>query len=63
MHYSTRKVSRKWITTWNDYLGDIKYFFRWLYNYQSIEDNQIKQMSEWETPNYAKIKKKKVELR
>ena len=19
---------RKWITTWNDYLGDIKYFFR-----------------------------------
>src|ERR687890_1478133 len=23
---------RKWITTWNDYLNDIKYFFRWLYN-------------------------------
>lgn len=25
---------RKWITTWDDYLGDIKYFFRWLYNYE-----------------------------
>jgi integrase/recombinase XerD len=23
---------KKWITTWNDYLNDIKYFFRWLYN-------------------------------
>jgi hypothetical protein len=22
----------KWITTWNDYLGRIKYFMRWLYN-------------------------------
>jgi hypothetical protein len=36
---------KKWITTWNDYLGDIKYFFRWLYNYKLIEDNQIKQAS------------------
>ena len=26
---------KKWITTWNDYLGDIKYLFRWLYNYKS----------------------------
>ena len=23
---------KKWITTWNDYLGDIKFFFRWLHN-------------------------------
>ncbi|MFZ0328483.1 MAG: hypothetical protein WBP64_16450 [Nitrososphaeraceae archaeon] len=22
----------KWIATWNDYLGGIKYFLRWLYN-------------------------------
>jgi site-specific recombinase XerD len=50
---------RKWITTWNDYLGDIKYFFRWLYNYKLIEDNPIKQVSEWETPTFSKIKKKK----
>ena len=24
---------KRWITTWNDYLGRIKYFFLWLYNY------------------------------
>ena len=23
---------KRWITTWNDYLVKIKYFFRWLYN-------------------------------
>lgn len=50
---------KKWITTWNDYLGDIKYFFRWLYNYKLIEDNQIKPASEWETPSFVEIKKKK----
>jgi hypothetical protein len=22
----------RWITTWNDYFGRIKYFFRWLHN-------------------------------
>ena len=22
----------RWITTWNHYLGHLKYFFRWLYN-------------------------------
>jgi hypothetical protein len=22
----------RWITTWNHYLSNIKYFFRWLYN-------------------------------
>jgi hypothetical protein len=24
---------KRWITTWNDYLGRIKYFYRWMYNY------------------------------
>ncbi len=38
---------KKWITTWNDYLGDIKYFFRWLHNYKSIEEDQSKPVSEW----------------
>jgi hypothetical protein len=28
---------KKSITTWNDYLGDIKYFFRWLYNKKKTE--------------------------
>jgi len=23
---------KKWITTWNDYLCRLKYFYRWLYN-------------------------------
>jgi integrase/recombinase XerD len=23
---------KKWITTWNDYLWRIKYFYRWLHN-------------------------------
>jgi hypothetical protein len=32
---------RKWISTWNDYLGDIKYFFRCLYNYKLIEYNNL----------------------
>jgi hypothetical protein len=50
---------KKWITTWNDYLGDIKYFFRWLYNYKLNEDNLIKSSTEWETPSFVKIKKKK----
>jgi hypothetical protein len=50
---------KKWITTWNDYLGDIKYFFRWLYNYKLNEENLIKPSTEWETPPFVKIKKKK----
>jgi hypothetical protein len=29
---------RKWITTTNDYLIDIKYFFRWLYNDKKKEN-------------------------
>jgi integrase/recombinase XerD len=54
---------RKWITTWNDYLNDIKYFFRWLYNTKKKE-NEHKETSEidssdWETPSFASIKKKK----
>jgi integrase len=49
---------KRWITTWNDYLGRIKYFFRWMYNYdeRSFEDVQF---SDWDTPDFVKIKKKK----
>jgi integrase/recombinase XerD len=56
---------RKWITTWNDYLNDIKYFFRWLYNTKNKTDNEYKEneemasSSDWETPSFARIKKKK----
>ena len=35
----------KWITTWNDYLGRIKYFMPWLYNqkenYKSREEESL----------------------
>src|SRR5215212_4263542 len=57
---------RKWITTWNDYLNDIKYFFRWLYNNKKKTDNEYgkkeeiaSSSSDWETPVFATIKKKK----
>jgi hypothetical protein len=25
---------KRWMTTWNDYLGDLKYLFRWLHSYK-----------------------------
>jgi integrase/recombinase XerD len=54
---------RKWITTWNDYLNDIKYFFRWLYNANKKENEHEENgeiaSSDWETPSFATIKKKK----
>jgi integrase/recombinase XerD len=47
----------KSIITWDDYLGRIKYFFRWLHNcrgkYPPIDP------SDWQTPAFLKIKKKK----
>jgi hypothetical protein len=30
---------QRWITTWNDYLVRIKYFFRWLYNFNEDLEN------------------------
>src|SRR5215207_4544707 len=53
---------KKSITTWNDYLGDIKYFFRWLYNKKKAEKGSGEKevaWSDWETPPFASIKKKK----
>jgi integrase/recombinase XerD len=56
---------RKWITTWNDYLNDIKYFFRWLHNnkiengHKEKEQIALSSSSDWETPPFARIKKKK----
>ncbi len=49
---------KRWITTWNDYLDRIKYFFRWMHNsdYKEFDDVQF---SDWETPDFVKIKKKK----
>jgi hypothetical protein len=30
------------ITTWNDHLGRLKFFFRWLYNYKIKKDEDSK---------------------
>lgn len=49
---------KRWITTWNDYLDRIKYFFRWMHNYHDKEIDDV-QFSDWETPDFVKIKKKK----
>jgi integrase/recombinase XerD len=49
---------KRWITTWNDYLGRIKYFFRWMYNYDDKRFDDV-QFSDWQTPDFVRIKKKK----
>jgi hypothetical protein len=57
---------KKWITTWNNYLSRIKFFLRWLYNVNLKEKMcsregkyEPKLISNWETPPFIKIKKKK----
>jgi hypothetical protein len=47
---------QKWVTTWNDYLWRIKYFFRRSYNLIQKNNNNI---DEWITPEFVNIKKKK----
>src|SRR5215207_344216 len=50
----------RWITTWNDYLWRLKYFFRWLCNIKKNEniDNFISpEPSNWTTPIFVEIKK------
>jgi integrase/recombinase XerD len=49
---------KSWITTWNDYLGRIKYFYKWMNNYYEERFDDI-QFSDWETPDFVRIKKKK----
>lgn len=51
---------KKWITTWNDYLARLKFFFRWLHNVRKANKKQDEvPMEDWETPDFVKIKKKK----
>jgi integrase/recombinase XerD len=56
---------RRCLTTWNDYLGRLKYFFRWVYNCRKNSGNNDNKnlstmsQSEWETPAFVKIKEKK----
>jgi hypothetical protein len=51
---------KKWITTWNDYLSRLKFFFRWLHNVRKAHKKQDElAMEDWVTPDFVKIKKKK----
>jgi site-specific recombinase XerD len=52
---------KKSITTWNDYLWRVKYFFRWLHNYRLVKKKgEVPvEISDWTTPEFASIKKKK----
>lgn len=53
---------KKWITTWNDYLSDLKYLMRWLHNWKlrnGDPDKDFQTPPEWETPAFSKIKRKK----
>jgi integrase len=49
----------RWITTWNDYLDRIKVFYRWLYNYQMIDEKNRLAPEDWTTPDFIKIKHRK----
>lgn len=59
---------KRWITTWNDYLSRIKYFFRWLHNTKNIsgflqthheDEDRYVPIKEWKTPLFLRIDKKK----
>ena len=56
---------KKWITTWNDYLWRIVYLFRWLHNYNLVKERgeEPLSVSDWKTPSFAIIKKKKTKRR
>jgi integrase len=52
---------KKWITTWNDYLWRIKYFFRWFHNHKLVKERaeEPSNTSDWITPSFVSIKKKR----
>jgi hypothetical protein len=50
---------QRWITTWNDYMSRIKFFYRWLHNVRAKSEKDQLAMSEWQTPIFVQIKKRK----
>jgi len=58
---SNADPDKKWITTWNDYLWRIKYFFRWFHNYKLVKEkgDEPSNSSDWITPSFVSIKKKR----
>jgi hypothetical protein len=57
---SDQDPDKRWITTWNHYLHRLKLFFRWLYNQRGKQLDDQALQSDWKTPDFAKIKGKKV---
>ncbi len=57
---SNADPDKKWITTWNDYLWRIKYFFRWFHNCKLVKErgDEPSNNSDWITPSFVSIKKK-----
>ncbi len=49
---------KKWITTWNDYLWRLKYFYRWLHNARDKGIN-AKSYDVWDTPTFINLKMKR----
>lgn len=52
----------KSIVTWNDYLGHIKYFMRWLYNCKTEDSKENDLLTDpvyWKTPSLYKSEKRK----
>lgn len=48
---------KRWVTTWNNYLNRLRFFYRWLYNHNTDIDHE-----NWLTPEFIKIKNKKSKL-
>jgi integrase/recombinase XerD len=55
---SEQDPDKRWTTTWNHYLHRIKLFLRWLYNKRRKELVDRTSQSDWQTPDFAKIKGK-----
>ena len=50
-----KKILKKWVRTWNDYLARLVGFYRWLHNRDKEIDRE-----DWDTPKpFYNIKKKK----
>ena len=54
----TEDADKKWITTWNDYLWRIKYFYRWLNN-TKVKGVDTNSHDNWSTPSFINIKIKR----
>ncbi|WP_458747412.1 hypothetical protein [Candidatus Nitrosocosmicus sp. T] len=54
----TEDPDKKWITSWNDYLWRIKYFYRWLINTKDKEIDTVYH-GNWSTSSFINIRLKR----